>query len=384
MALEPSIADLVPETVPELAQRSWGRGKILTFYLDLDPSSFGTAAAKKSQIDSLVNESHRLIGEAGDISRDDKESLTGDIAMIRGFLEGDPGWARNAGGIAIFVSSREGLFDVVKLPKSAGSRVLLNDAPFLEPLTDVVPPQGWCVLLVNRRAARIFIGTGNSLEEVDMFEDPVHRKHDQGGWSQARYQRSIEHSVHEHVKHTCDRLFELFKVHSFERLVVGVADELWPEVDRHLHSYLKERLADRIEIEVEHSSVDDVERRLEQIISKQEKRETTAALEAFEQNLSKGRAVAGLDDTLAALNEKRVGHLLFTEGFETPGAICPKCGWTSAAAGTCSLDGAGLEEVENIVERVIEMTYLQGGDVRAVGNDSQLKARGSIAALLRF
>ena len=29
-------------------------------------------------------------------------------------------------------------------------------------------------------------------------------KHDQGGWSQARYQRHIEHLVYDHLRHVAD------------------------------------------------------------------------------------------------------------------------------------------------------------------------------------
>ena len=44
----------------------------------------------------------------------------------------------------------------------------------------------WMVLLANRRAARLFFGPGDALEETDRFVDDVHRQHDQGGWSQAQ------------------------------------------------------------------------------------------------------------------------------------------------------------------------------------------------------
>src|SRR5207248_11803562 len=59
------------------------------------------------------------------------------------------------------------------------------------------------------------------------------------------------------------------------------------------------------------------------------------ALERLEQGLGAGgRAAAGLDDVLEALNERRVELLLFEEGFRAPGVACPHCGWLGADPGT--------------------------------------------------
>ena len=69
----------------------------------------------------------------------------------------------------------------------------------------------WCVLLVNRRAARLFTGDGDALEETDRIEDDVHRQHDQGGWSQARYQRSVEKEKDDHLAHAAEIAFDLYK-----------------------------------------------------------------------------------------------------------------------------------------------------------------------------
>ena len=45
------------------------------------------------------------------------------------------------------------------------------------------------MFLVNRKLARILRGSRERLEEVAYITDDVHGWHDQGGWSQARYQR---------------------------------------------------------------------------------------------------------------------------------------------------------------------------------------------------
>ena len=49
------------------------------------------------------------------------------------------------------------------------------------------------------------------MREVTSIVDDVHRWHDQGGWSQARYQRGILKETRDHVKHAADELFNRFK-----------------------------------------------------------------------------------------------------------------------------------------------------------------------------
>src|SRR5256885_9916650 len=48
--------------------------------------------------------------------------------------------------------------------------------------------------------------------------DEVHGQHDQGGWSQARYQRSVEKEVHDHLKRTAEVAFRRFQRLPFDRL----------------------------------------------------------------------------------------------------------------------------------------------------------------------
>ena len=50
---------------------------------------------------------------------------------------------------------------------------------------------GYGVLLINRQVARILAGGADGMREVISFVDDVHRWHDQGGWSQSRFQRGI-------------------------------------------------------------------------------------------------------------------------------------------------------------------------------------------------
>ena len=90
-----------------------------------------------------------------------------------------------------------------------------------------------------------------------MFRDDVHRRHEQGGWSQARYQRGIEKEVLDHLSRAAGAVYQEFEERPFDHLIVGCSDELWPETRDALHPYLRERLRGRTELDVERSTRDE-------------------------------------------------------------------------------------------------------------------------------
>ena len=126
----------------------------------------------------------------------------------------------------MFACGPADLLEVVRLPHPIESRAIVDDHPCVEPLVRNGAGERWCVLLVNRRTARIFLGQRDGLEEVDQIQDDVHRQHDQGGWSQANYQRSVEQEKLNHLGHALATLFTRFKQQPFDHLVVGAPDEM--------------------------------------------------------------------------------------------------------------------------------------------------------------
>jgi peptide chain release factor subunit 1 len=133
-----------------------------------------------------------------------------------------------------------------------------GEKPAIEPLIEALPGLRWAVALVSRTHGRIFTGSELGLAEVSDVEDEVHRWHAQGGWSQSRYQRGIEKEEKDHVARVCSRLLELHRRRPIDGLIVGGPTEIWPLVDAKLHPYLRERLAGHAEVDVQHSSADQI------------------------------------------------------------------------------------------------------------------------------
>src|SRR5207245_10960524 len=97
----------------------------------------------------------------------------------------------------------------------------LRASAFIGPLAGIGAPGRWSVALVNRRLTRVLRGSAENVAEVVSFGDPVHGQHSQGGWSQARYQRSVQHDVDEHLRRTAQVLLSQHRRGVFEGLLVA-------------------------------------------------------------------------------------------------------------------------------------------------------------------
>jgi peptide subunit release factor 1 (eRF1) len=374
-------------SIRRLAEMRSSGAKILSLYLNLDPSVFPTPQSRRTEVDSLLGDAERRFLKAADgLTHEQKVALRDDLAGVRDYFEAEHYTVEGAHGLALFCSGPNSLFEVVRLSRPVASEVVVNDSPYIEPLHEAMSSDGWCVFLVNRRTGRILLGIPERLEEAEEVRDLVHGWHEQGGWSQARYQRGIEKEIQDHVKHACEVLFELFKERQFRHLMVGSPKELWPEVEATLHPYLRECLAGRIDVDVEHASLDEIRRVAQAVAASYEKEREADVLERVREGMgSSGRAVAGLEPVLAALNERRVEIFLQAKGFRAKGVVCPSDGWAGVSGSRCPLDGTKLERRDDILERALELALGQSAEALAVRHqDEQIRELGGVAAILRF
>jgi peptide subunit release factor 1 (eRF1) len=215
----------------------------------------------------------------------------------------------------------------------------------------------------------------------------VHGRHQQGGWSQARYQRSVDEEARDHYRNVADAAFRRFKSSPFDRLLIGGPAEDVAEFESRLHSYLKERIVGRVEVDVENTTADQVLAAARADMEAFDLKREQESLERLRQGLATGgRGVAGLDDTLAALNERRVEVLLLADGFDAAGTSCPQCGWVGTPEHTvCPADGTKLEARDSLAESALELAIEQSAEVlRVRGAAGEIESHGGIAAVLRF
>jgi peptide chain release factor subunit 1 len=359
------------------------RPVVLSLYLDLDPTQFATPRARATAVRSLVDEAERRIRQRDGLSHADRVGLEASLERAAALLERDLP-TESVHGVAVFASQPEDLFIVLRLPRSVRNRVAIGGSPLVGPLARLERHERWCIALVSRRDARIFRGSPDGLREIEQIHDLVFGQHDQGGWSQARYQRGIEKEKDDHLRNTAEALMRHFKRRPFERLIVGGPREVVADFESKLHGYLSERLAGRIEVDVAASTPEQVLAAVQPRFEELEDEREAAALERLGEA---GRAATGLDEVLRALNERRVETLILDERFSAPGTSCPECGWLGPdGVRTCPVDGGELARLEDLTEAAIELSLQQSAEILAVRrrSDELAERAGGVAALLRF
>jgi peptide chain release factor subunit 1 len=363
-----------------LAELRIDRPLVLSLYLDLDPTQFATPPARATAVRSLLDEADRAVRDRAGLSHADRVALDDALERAGAFLQRELP-AEGARAVAVFACPPADLFEAVKLPRSVPNRAAIGHSPLVGPLVRLERRERWCVALVSRRDARIFRGSPDGLREIEQIHDAVFGQHDQGGWSQARYQRGIEKEKDDHLKHTSEALMRHFKRRPFQRLIIGGPREVVADFESKLHGYLKARLAGRIEVDVDSATSAEV---LEAARPRFDELEREREAEALERLAV--RSALGLEEVLRALNERRVEILVLEERFSAPGTQCLECGWLGPAGESrCPANGAELVELEDLADAAIELAVQQSAELLAVRYDREALALwGGIAAVLRF
>jgi peptide chain release factor subunit 1 len=367
----------------ELADVKAERGRVLSVFLNLDPTEFATPAARSTAITSVLTEAAHRVEEAEGLAHDEREALKADVERVRQALNASDIAQNGTRAVAVYACGPADLLEVVSLRRPVDSAVVLDRRPHVEPLIADADSERWCVVLANRRNARFFIGDGGGLEETDRVEDDVHSQHDQGGWSQARYQRGVEKEKDDHLVHVAEVAFDAYKRRGFDRLLIGAPEELVNDLKSKLHPYLQKRIVARLHLDVENSGIEDVRAAANAAIEDWARKCEREALDRLTEGVGRGgRGAAGVAAVLEALNEQRVEILLVGDTFRSPGGRDPETGMLYP--GDHGPADQALERVENIVEPAIEKAIEQSAKVIKVRHHDDLGPLGGIGAVLRY
>ena len=375
------MTDLDRALVRKLAEWTPGACPVTSVYVSVDGRTRPRRQDVALAVDGLLK---RVRDQAAALDQTARRSVSGDARAMKGHVR-DEFERTTHRGLAMFSSSGAGLWEAVPIPRTFRERAIVGPHPDLvqlEALLEVY--ESFCTALVDSEKARIFLAELGRIEErSDLFDD-VPGRHDQGGWSQARYRRHIDEHRQKHLKRVADALFRFFKRRQFDHLILGGPEEVVSELEVELHDYLRRRVRSRIALPVT-ATVDDVLNRslaLEEELERQREREVVDRVSA---EAAAGRAaVAGLGRTLTALSEGRVGTLAVALSFAAPGHECPSCGALREAGGRCPACGERLRGVDDVVEAAVALALRSGATVETITEDGALDQIGGVGALLRF
>ena len=359
---------------------------VVSLYLDVNGARFPRKGDYETEYSFLVHDARRTAADTLHLSKDQEERLDLELQAIGEFLALE--YRREGSkGLVIFSCRNEDLWEVMPLKIPVENRLLVDSKPRLAPLAETLSRHSrFCVLLASKEAARIFEAyAGELTEQTDLF-DNILKRHTQGGWEQAKLQRRHEIQVHNHLKRAAEAALSFVQERSLERLAAGISsEELWPELDKVLHPYLKERLAGRFNLEISAGSNDILER-IDVLDAEIRHQAEIRLLDSLGPELEAGKNyVGGPDDVLAVLNERRVELLIVENGFSASGRMCNSCGTIAFSEETCPGCRLDMQPVADIVEEAREQALRQDAALLTVAaGHPAMKQAGGIAARLRY
>lgn len=364
------------------AQRN---GKVLSLFLDLDPSKVPTAPARQSAVDALLHEARRAV-EDGGLEHDARVRMRHALVEIEERLRPTAIPVEGARALAIFAPGVEAAVEVLRLPTPIPSRVVLDVGAHVEPLVRLADRARWCVALVDRSRASFHLGNEDGLPLSGTLDDDVRGQHRDGGWSYGRYERSIENEVGAHLDHVAEALCIALRQHRYDRLVLAGQRTIRKDLEAKLDHDVRERLEGWIDLDLSAAAAEAVRSAAEPVIVAARRKHERDVLERLSQGVATpgGHGVAGLRTTLGALSERRVETLVVDPGLTAPGSRCPTCGLLGIHLAECPADGTAMEQLPNVIEAAVALAYEQAAEVVLPAPAPELSAVDRIGAVTRF
>jgi peptide chain release factor subunit 1 len=373
------------EALRELAAFRAENGCAISLYLNLDPSLTPTPAAAEARARSLLDEAAKgAEASLSELTHDQRMAFRSDLERIRRFveLELDRDGAR---GYALFAASLDNLWRPLPLSNPVPDEVKVRRDLYVSPLVPLVGAgEGALVVHVSRERGDIYRLQGGKLVEVADRSEEQPRRHDQGGWSQANFQRHVDTLAHSHLRVVAEELDRLLRRLGPQPVVVVCSEDLRPELAAVLHNDARAAVVAWTQAEAHASPSDLLGLVLPALAAWREERERESLQRWREEAAKGGRATAGWADTLEAASDGRVELLLYEEQANRPAWRCPACGRLQVEGGKCPLDGTELEERSEGLDLAVRQTLVHGGTALAVRAGRDLEPVGGIGAILRY
>jgi peptide chain release factor subunit 1 len=374
------------EQLRELAAFRAEHGCAVSLYVGLDPSLVPTAGDLASHVRSALGRAERQLDERrSTLSHDEKKALAGDLERIAGWFESE--FSREGvRGVAVFAAELDDLFLPLPLPWPVDDEARIANQLYLAPLVrGVGRGDGALVAYVGRERGDVYRLSSGQLSPLADETAEVPGRHDQGGRSQARYERHIETIVDRHLRDVADALDRCVRRLRDVRVVLAGPEETRAGFDALLSPEVRAALVGWVAAEAHVDAPRLLEAARPLLDGWRAGREEELLTRWRDEAARNGRATAGWEDTLQAASDGRVELLLVQDGADRPAYVCPACGRAQAMDGSCPLDGTTLQEADTGLDLAVHQTLTHGGTVEIIGEDHRdLEPVGGVAALLRF
>ena len=316
-----------------------------------------------------------------------RKSLQNDSEKVQRYIEGliHRAYDERFKGIAIFACSGIRAFIIYRSSIPFENQFTISSKPSLRQLVQISDENKSAIaVMVDTDRAKIFEMSLGEIHLESQIESYVPGRHEQGGWSQMRFQRHIREHMHQHHKGVAEQLIKLFDDERCENIVLIGQEHILAS----FRALLPERVRDKIKgdfpAKFEEESSNLAEKVIEYLHGEYFKEEHTIVEEVIETALARGAAAVGLRDTIEAINRGQVHRLILDSDLKRQGWQCIKC----LALGditplSCPFCNSAIETVD-LAEEMIRSVINRDGEVDMIKHHPELNKYEGVGAMLRF
>jgi peptide chain release factor subunit 1 len=366
----------------ELAGFRAEKGCAISLCLNLDPSDVPTAGDAQTRMNAMLHAADRT--DRTDLTHEQRAALKADFERIATWFD-DEFERDGSQGLAVFAAGLDNFWRTLALPEPVRDSAKVSRNFYVSPLVSLVSRgDGTIVAVVGREQGQLYRLRAGRLEEIAEHYDEQPGRHDQGGWSQGRYQRHIEKLVHEHLKGVAQELDRSKRQLQAPKIVLVCSEEMRSEFTDALSAEVRESLVGWTQAQAQ-AGPGEILQAVTPVLEEAESKEEAEVIERWREEAGRNaRAASGWEQTLEASSDARVEMLLFQEGADRPAYRCPACGRAAVSEGSCPLDGTRLEPTDSGLDLAVHQTLANGGAVWAIRHHQDLAPAEGIGALLRF
>lgn len=353
---------------------------VLSLYLNAEPDQHG-----KDDVDRFLRRELPARGRTFEPHSADRESYDRDVERIQSWVRDN--LRPSANGVAIFAcAGQDDFFEAVQIEAPVKEhRLYIYHQPHLYELariTDAYPR--YAAVVLDSQLARIFVfALAGTVGEAQVEGDSRNR-HQAGGWSQARYQRHVDHQRQQHAKETVAALDRIVREEEIGHIVLAGDEVMIPTFREELPQHLRDKVVDdvlRLDITAPEHEV--LKATLDAMISEDRREDADKVRRAIEGYRAGGLGVAGLGPTFAALIRGQVGELLISEEFETRHAE-PVPRNSPLIPPELAVELPEEAETVDLADELVTRAKAMGATVSFIENPTYLAEVDGIAGLLRF
>lgn len=327
-----------------------------------------------------------------DLARQTLEHANGsfDPAQIRRELERVEAALRGAlprtgRGLAFYACEPMGLFRQYGLAIEPRAQTYVDRRPYVRPLARIRDEHDrFGIVLLSQKQLRFFFSQIGLVEEVFALEGREILTDDYTS-RDARQDKQAEYRKEQaqRAAHATQLLTEVLGV---RHVIYAAPNDMEGPFLEALDQATRQRVAASFACDI-HASPAEVATKAEPVQRQVEEREELETV-ARVRDLLTTRAVAGLEDTIAMLNQHRVQTLVLDDDVQIPGGVDRETGMlTTQREGTLEATGNPVSPQDDLFEPMVEAALAQGASlelVRSPAARAALRQLGPCAALLRF